>query len=96
MIGANSIFNIPPYTSIIEGKYSEFYKTENKPDFAKFWNASSSFDVIKNWENIKEIRNALRPMYPAKCSKCGKDCEVPFKPDPGRPVDCQDCHKKTR
>jgi len=96
LIGSNVVYSVPSYTTMVKGRYSEFHKTENNPPFAESWNASNSFDVIKNWEKIKEIRNAQRPMYSAKCSTCGKDCEVPFKPDPGRPVNCQDCHKKMR
>jgi CxxC-x17-CxxC domain-containing protein len=30
-------------------------------------------------------------MYPATCDKCGKSCEVPFKPTMGKPVFCRDC-----
>ena len=28
------------------------------------------------------------------CDKCGKDCQVPFKPSGSRPVLCSDCFKK--
>ena len=35
-----------------------------------------------------------RTMYPAKCSDCGADCEVPFEPKEGRPVYCRDCYRK--
>jgi len=34
-----------------------------------------------------------RPMFDAVCSKCGKNCQVPFKPTEGRPVYCRDCYK---
>jgi CxxC-x17-CxxC domain-containing protein len=37
-----------------------------------------------------------REMHKAKCSDCGSDCEVPFKPTEGKPVRCQDCFKKNR
>jgi CxxC-x17-CxxC domain-containing protein len=37
-----------------------------------------------------------REMHQAKCSDCGKDCEVPFKPTEGRPVYCRDCFQKHR
>jgi len=37
-----------------------------------------------------------REMHPTKCSDCGKDCEVPFKPTEGRPVYCQECFPKHR
>jgi len=30
-------------------------------------------------------------MYPAICDKCGKPCEVPFKPTSGKPVYCSAC-----
>lgn len=31
-----------------------------------------------------------REMHPAKCTTCGKDIQVPFKPTEGRPVYCQE------
>jgi CxxC-x17-CxxC domain-containing protein len=34
---------------------------------------------------------AEKTMYPATCSNCGRDTEVPFPPTPGRPVLCRDC-----
>jgi|GEM_PF-1919124 CxxC-x17-CxxC domain-containing protein len=37
-----------------------------------------------------------REMHPIKCSECGKDAEVPFKPIEGRPVYCRDCFMKHR
>jgi len=33
-------------------------------------------------------------MHKAVCDECGKTCEVPFKPTPGKPVYCDDCFKK--
>jgi CxxC-x17-CxxC domain-containing protein len=38
-----------------------------------------------------------REMYPAVCSDCGVETQVPFKPAEGRPVYCRDClpnHRK--
>ena len=32
-----------------------------------------------------------KQMYPATCSQCGRDTEVPFMPTSGRPVLCRDC-----
>jgi len=37
-----------------------------------------------------------RQMYKAKCSECGCDCEVPFKPTEGKPVYCRECYNKRR
>lgn len=35
-----------------------------------------------------------KEMFKTKCSDCGKDCEVPFKPSQDRPVYCKDCYPK--
>lgn len=37
-----------------------------------------------------------RQMHKAICSKCGKECEVPFKPTEGRDVLCNDCFRRDR
>ncbi|MPM93250.1 hypothetical protein SDC9_140386 [bioreactor metagenome] len=42
---------------------------------------------------------APREMHNATCSDCGAETQVPFKPDPDRPVYCRDClpnHRKPR
>ena len=40
---------------------------------------------------------ARRPteMYDVVCDKCGKECQVPFKPTGGRPVLCSDCFRQS-
>ena len=35
-----------------------------------------------------------RQMHDVVCSKCGKDCQVPFKPTASKPVFCDDCFKQ--
>ena len=37
-----------------------------------------------------------RQLFPAVCSDCGKETEVPFEPREGRPVYCSDCYRKVR
>ncbi|MDH5793571.1 DNA-directed RNA polymerase [Candidatus Bathyarchaeota archaeon CG_4_8_14_3_um_filter_42_8] len=37
-----------------------------------------------------------RETYKAVCAECGKECEVPFKPDGSRPVYCRECYAKRR
>lgn len=37
-----------------------------------------------------------REMHKATCADCGKETEVPFKPQEGRPVYCRDCFQKHR
>jgi len=35
-----------------------------------------------------------RYLFPAVCTACGKETQVPFKPTPGKPVYCRDCYAK--
>jgi CxxC-x17-CxxC domain-containing protein len=37
-----------------------------------------------------------RQMYPAVCSNCGKDTEVPFEPRTDKPVYCRECFQSRR
>lgn len=41
-------------------------------------------------------RGADRPMHKTVCSKCNKECEVPFIPTGSRPVFCKDCFQNNR
>lgn len=47
-------------------------------------------------ESVSEEAGPQRDMHKIKCSECGKDAEVPFKPIEGRPVYCRDCFMKRR
>ncbi|MFN3910287.1 MAG: CxxC-x17-CxxC domain-containing protein [Candidatus Anstonellaceae archaeon] len=48
-------------------------------------------------ENFEEGRsNYNRQMHDAVCSNCGKPCQVPFKPQEGRPVYCRECYKSRK
>lgn len=33
-------------------------------------------------------------MFQATCDKCGKSCQVPFRPTQGKPVYCSDCYRE--
>ena len=35
-------------------------------------------------------------MYPAICSNCGKETEVPFQPRSDKPVYCRECFQARR
>ncbi len=35
-----------------------------------------------------------KPLHKATCDKCGRDCEVPFKPTKDKDVYCSKCFKK--
>lgn len=41
-------------------------------------------------------RDVDRQMFKTICSKCGKECEVPFKPTGSKPVYCRDCFRTMR
>jgi len=41
----------------------------------------------------RDRRSERHEMHSAVCDKCGKDCEVPFKPTQGKPLYCDDCFK---
>jgi CxxC-x17-CxxC domain-containing protein len=43
---------------------------------------------------FNNFNNAPREMHKAVCSECKKDCEVPFKPTPGKTVLCKECFAK--
>ena len=43
-----------------------------------------------------DSRRFPREMHKIKCSKCGKDAEVPFKPSGDRPVYCKECFMKSK
>ena len=54
---------------------------------------------IKGVIKMDEKDKFGREMHKVICSECGKETEVPFKPDGERPIYCRDCfqkHKKPR
>ena len=40
--------------------------------------------------------SGARQMYPATCSECGRDTEVPFQPRSDKPVYCRECFQLRR
>jgi len=49
---------------------------------------------INNWSGMSignENDTGSMERFNVKCSICGSDTTVPFKPEPGRPVYCRDC-----
>ena len=55
-------------------------------------------DLSKRYSNLGGMRNfdQKREMHKAKCADCGKECNVPFKPQEGRPIYCRECYPKHR
>ena len=60
----------------------------------------STLNRIRNMTNtrLNELASyeGHREMHAAVCSECGEECEVPFKPDPKRPIYCWGCWQKRR
>ncbi len=44
--------------------------------------------------NFEGGQNQDREMHKAICSRCGKECEVPFRPTSGKPIFCTDCFRE--
>ena len=61
----------------------------------QFGNNGSSYGNSGSSYGTNNYR-PVRQMFPAKCSDCGKDTEVPFEPRTGRPVYCSDCYRKVK
>jgi CxxC-x17-CxxC domain-containing protein len=56
--------------------------------------AKTGWPRLKRYSIFKRFHQG--EVYNAKCSECGSQCEVPFKPDPHRPVFCLVCWKKRK
>lgn len=91
LLGDNIKFNTVAFTLLQKGRFSEIKKTENAIPFDEYWNDSDSYDLINDWNKIKPLTS-----FDAKCSDCGIDIQLPFKPDGKRPVYCKECLKKHR
>jgi len=48
---------------------------------------------INEWSGVSDQATESRAVF---CSLCGKETKVPFEPEEGRPVYCQDCLKKIK
>ena len=93
IIGENIIFNVPSFTTITKGRFSEIKETTNKIPFQDYWNDHDSLDVLKDLSKIKYLLDRTKIMFNAVCSNCKREIQVPFKPDGRRPVYCIDCRK---
>lgn len=49
-----------------------------------------------NRQGFRKRGSSEREMHKTTCSKCGNDCEVPFRPTGERPVYCSKCFEGMR
>lgn len=45
--------------------------------------------------NSRRFERKPLEMHDATCDKCGKECQVPFRPSGDKPVLCSDCFRKS-
>jgi CxxC-x17-CxxC domain-containing protein len=65
------------------------------PDKLQF--AKTGWPRLKRYRLFKpQEEDEPKQKYKALCNECGTECEVPFKPDPHRPVYCKKCWAKRR
>lgn len=56
--------------------------------------AKTGWPRLKRYSMFKPFHQ--EESFSASCSECGKSCEVPFEPDPHRPVFCRACWRKRK
>jgi CxxC-x17-CxxC domain-containing protein len=62
------------------------------PDMLRY--AKTGWPRLKRYSLFKPFHQ--EEVYSASCNECGSPCEVPFKPDPHRPVFCPSCWRKRK
>ena len=75
-----------------------FRPTGDRPVFCSncFGKQDNSGGRPNRFSNERRERPSLedKKMYDATCSKCGKACQIPFRPTGDRPVFCSNCFIK--
>ncbi len=85
IVGENVKYNVPSFTTMIKGRFSEIKKTTNEIPFIDYWNDSDSLDIVKDWLKIKNILDKItKTTYEAICSDCSKEIRVTFQTRPHR------------
>lgn len=70
----------------------EKFHKEKRPSGRREGNRTGGRDA---WQRDFGGRSESRPMmHDATCGKCGRDCQVPFRPNGKKPVYCGDCFRK--
>ncbi len=73
-----------------------FKPTGDKPVFCSYcFDKKETSNSSRAERRIAARQNrGDRQMFRAVCDKCGKDCEVPFKPSSDKPIFCSECFGK--
>lgn len=68
-----------------------------RPSFARASAGKSGHGFGGGGRSFGGGRDGARPtMHDAVCDKCGKDCQVPFRPTGDRPIFCSNCFEDQR
>ena len=76
-------------------KHKDFEDKQVYPKLDQELDESTKKMIINRIDEVKLNGTSLRK-FKIKCSECGKECEVPFKPTQGKPVYCNECFRKRR
>jgi CxxC-x17-CxxC domain-containing protein len=87
----------------VKGSNRGKFKDE-EPSFERFQkgNGRSGFNKDRQDRpqnkraNLDKSRPGYQDYFDVKCSKCGKDCKIPFKPVSNKPVFCEECFRKNK
>ncbi len=82
--------------NFINSKLVYFLITEEKINMPFEGRERSGFSRNRNFSGPRRSFGGPREMHKVKCSACGKDAEVPFKPKEGLPVYCRECYMKNK
>jgi len=91
LLGESVKFNVPSFTMVVKGRFSEIKRTENEIPFNNYWNDKDSLDLLKDWDKIKQNQ-----MHEYTCGDCKAKFKVPFRIPSGRTPYCQKCFPKHR
>lgn len=59
----------------------------------RFGGRPSSFEGRSRFNRDRNSDRGRPQMHDVECSKCGKQCQVPFRPTGERPVFCSECFR---
>ena len=69
-------------------------KFGNKSSSSRFGGRSGEFGERGKFGRGRDSERRPLEMHDATCSKCGKRCQVPFRPTGSKPVFCSDCFRQ--
>lgn len=85
----------PDIAGAIDRMQQQLVSLERKMD-ALIRSAQPADQPPRYIERKQENRFRERILHKAICADCNKECEVPFRPSPDRPVYCKECFSKRK